>query len=178
MAASFHWGESNGAGQTISSGIIDINWKNADDTVDTAYSAAPITAGANSYEKWQFGKFYGTFNQISNGFYDHTAGAFGTGVTLYGAPTMTQDSDKLAYATPAIATNAALTRDYSTANGSFPSGAAVVYFSGTSPTATKATSSTSNPTFTNYLTTQLRTTGAAGAGDTASITLTLRYDEN
>jgi hypothetical protein len=46
------------------------------------------------------------------------------------------------------------------------------------PTATgKATSMTTNPCYTNYLTTQLQTSGAA-AGDTAQVTMTLQYNEN
>ena len=53
-----------------------------------------------------------------------------------------------------------------------------VFFSATGPYATgKASSTTSNPAYTNYLTTQLQTSGAS-AGDTATVTLTLQYAEN
>jgi hypothetical protein len=37
---------------------------------------------------------------------------------------------------------------------------------------------TTNPCYTNFLTTQLQTTSSAAAGDTATVTLTLQYDEN
>ncbi len=90
---------------------------------------------------------------------------------------MTADGDRLAYTTPSTTANALLTLD-ATAVIAIGSGKAV-WFGVTSPTtAGKAASSTANPAYTNYLTTQLQTTGSAGAGDTATVTLTLRYDEN
>lgn len=177
MAATFEWDEANGAGQTVTHTRTECNWKNIDDST-TAYTSSPITAGNNSYDKWQYGHFSGTYNQISNGYFDHTAGALGTGLTLKCQPTMTQDSDKLSYATPSTTANASLTKTITSVNGSFPTGAAVVWFGATGPTSTKTASTTSNPAYTNYLTTQLQTTGSAGAGDTATVTLTLRYDEN
>lgn len=176
MAATFEWDEANGAGQTITHNVTNVNWKNIDDAT-TAYSSSPITAGNNSYEKWQFGHFSGTYNQISAGLFAHTAGTLGTGLTLKGPPTMTSDSTDLAYATPSTSANANLTTDM-TSVIAIGSGVAV-WFGATSPTAaSKAASTTANPAFTNYLTTQLVTTGSAAAGDTATVTLTLRYDEN
>ncbi len=54
-----------------------------------------------------------------------------------------------------------------------------VCFGATGPYATgKAASTTANPAYTNYLTTQLQTTSSAAAGDTATVTLTLQYQEN
>lgn len=178
MPATFSFEEDNGAGPASTSVPSQINWKNADDANATAYNAAPITAGNNSFEKWLYGKFTGTFNTIQNGFFAHTAGVFGAGLTLKAAPSMTVSGDALAYTTPAVATNAALTRD-DTAVQAIGSGA-VVWFSGTGPDTanTKAASTNANPGYTNYLTTQLQTTGAAAAGDTATATMTLQYDEN
>lgn len=184
MAATFAWDEDTGTqtsaptkGTTRTGGVTDVNWKNSG-TQGTAYSAAPITAGNNSFEKWQFGHFSGTYNQILNGLFAHTAGAFGTGVTLFGPNATTADGDRPLYTTPAAATNnTACPFDMTTAIA-IGSGKAV-FFSATGPEATgKAASSTANPAYTNYLPTQLRTTGSAGPGDTASITLTLQYDEN
>lgn len=175
MAATFEWDEANTAGQTVTHNVTTVNWKNIDDAT-TAYTSAPITAGNNSFEKWQYGHFSGSYNQILNGKFAHTATAFGTGLTLKGAPSMTVDGDKLAYATPSTTTNANLTVNMTSAI-SIGSGS-VVWFSGTSPTTTKTASTTANPAYTNYLTTQLQTTGSAAAGDTATVTLTLQYDEN
>lgn len=183
MAATFAFDRDHGAaagspakGTTRSTGVTDVNWKNSD-TEATAYSAAPITAGNNSFENWLFGHFSGTFNQILSGLFAHTAVAFGTGLTLKGTPACTGDGDRLLYTTPAAAANATLTTDM-TAVTAIASGVAVC-FGATGPEATgKATSMTTNPCYTNYLTTQLQTTVSAAAGDTATVTLTLQYQEN
>src|ERR1035437_7331226 len=71
MAATFHLCEDNGglvsSRGTTQSGFgantlyaTDVNWKSVDDCTansGTAYSAAPIVAGQNSYIKYQYGKF-------------------------------------------------------------------------------------------------------------------------
>lgn len=176
MAATFAWAISHGAGQTITDGITTNDYKNADDEA-TAYSSSPITAGANSYDRWLNGHFSGTYNQISNGFFAHTAGALGTGLTLKGQPTMAADANRLTYATPSTTANASLTVDM-TAVTAIASGQ-VVWFGATSANAAgKAASMATNPCWTNYLTTQLQTTVSAAPGDITTITLTLRYDEN
>jgi hypothetical protein len=183
MAATFDWQEDTGTqtgsptkGTTRTTGVTDVNWKNSG-TQGTAYSAAPITAGNNSFEKWQFGKFSGTFNQILSGLFAHTSTAFGTGLTLKGTPACTGDGDRLLYTTPSATANSNLSTDMTSAI-SIGSGVAVC-FGATGPEATgKATSMTTNPCYTNFLTTQLQTTGSAAAGDTATVTLTLQYQEN
>jgi hypothetical protein len=183
MAAAFEWEEDNGAatgspakGTTRTAARTDVNWKNIDDST-TAYSSSPITAGNNSFDKWTFGHFSGSYNQISAGFFAHTAGTFGSGLTLKGTPACTGDGDRLLYTTPATSANANLTKDMTSAVG-IGSGVSVC-FSGTGPEATgKASSQTANPAYTNYLTTQLQTTTSAAPGDTATVTLTLQYAEN
>lgn len=182
MAATFEFNRDTGAqtgsptkGTTRTTAITDTNWKNTD-TVGTAYSSAPITAGNNSFEIWNSGHFSGTFNQISAGLFAHTATAFGTGLTLKGVPACTTTSG-LAYTTPSATTNASLTVDMTSAI-SIGSGVAV-FFGGTGPeAATMAASQATNPCWTNFLTTQLQTTTSAAAGDTATVTLTLQYNEN
>jgi len=175
MSATFQWYESNGAGETGTADRTETNWKSIDDST-TAYSSAPIVDGTNSFDKWQYGKFSGTFNQILNGLWAHTAVAFGTGLTLKASPTMTVDADRLAYATPSATTNATLTYNATSAIA-IGSGKAV-WFGATGPASSgKAASMTTNPCYTNYLTTQLQTSGAS-ANDTAEVTLSLRYDEN
>lgn len=182
MAATFDWQKDNGTatgspakGTTRNTGLTDVNWKNSDDT--GAYSSNPITAGNNSYEIWLFGKFTGTFNQISSGLFAHTATAFGTGLTLKGTPACTGDGDRLLYTTPSTTANTNLTTNMTSAIA-IGSGVAVC-FGATGPEATgKATSSTNSTSYTNFLTTQLQTTGSAAAGDTAQVTLTLQYNEN
>src|ERR1035437_2722453 len=98
MAATFNWCEDNGAtssghGTTqnqTSAPPTDCSWKNADDaktaSTGTLYSASPVVAGTNSYIKYQYGQFSGTYNQILNTkFSARTApsGALATGLHLY-----------------------------------------------------------------------------------------------
>lgn len=183
MAATFAFDRDTGTqtgsptkGTTRTAGVTVNNWKNTD-TEATAYTAAPITAGNNSFELWTFGHFSGSFNQISAGLWAHTATAFGTGLTLKSTPACTGDGDRLLYTTPSTAANAALTVD-ATSAVAIGSGVAV-FFGATGPEATgKAATMTTNPCYTNYLTTQLQTSGSAAAGDTATVTMTLQYSEN
>ncbi len=183
MAATFEFDEDTGTqtgsplkGTTRTHGVTDVNWKNSGVQTDV-YSSFPITAGNNSYDKWQFGHFSGTFNQILSGLFAHTLTAFGTGLTLKGPPAMTVDGDNRTYRTPATSANANLTVDM-TAAIAIGSGVAV-WFGATGPEATgKAASMTTNPCYTNWLATQLQTTTSAAAGDTAQVTLTLEYQEN
>lgn len=174
MAATFEYNEDNGAatgspakGTTRNTAVTQVNWKSVDD-VSTAYSAAPINAGENSFPKYQFGKFTGSFNQISNGLWAHTAGTLPANTSLYGAVTST-------YATPAQTATAGLS-DMSSVTA-ITSGTAV-NFSTVGPEGASPTSTLSAAGYTQYLATQIRTTGSASPGDSGSITLTLRYSEN
>lgn len=183
MAATFEFERDNGTaagspakGTTRTAAITETNWKNIDDAT-TAYSSAPITAGSNSYDVWNFGHFSGSFNSISAGLFAHTSTALGTGLTLKGCPACTNDGTRLLYTTPATTANTNLTVDMTSAIA-IGSGVSVC-FGATGPEATgKATSMTTNPCYTNYITTQLQTTSSAAAGDTATITITLQYNEN
>jgi hypothetical protein len=184
MAATFNWCEDNGAATgspahgTTQSGFgadthypTEVNWKNVDDNAangGTPYYNAPITAGSNSYTKYQYGHFSGTFIQISAGQYTHTAVAFGTGFTLKGTVSST-------YATPATSANASLTTDMTSVTA-IASGL-TVNFSTTGPYAASPTATLSAAGYTQYLATQLQTTGSAGYGDIVAVTMTLQYNE-
>jgi len=185
MAATFNWCEDNGTqtgsplrGTTRSQNATpptDVSWKNTDDAKTasggTLYSASPIVAGTNSYIKYQYGQFSGSFNQILNCKWSaHTspAGALATGLTLVGKVTST-------YATP-VTTAMSGSTDFTTAVA-IGSGTSV-NFSTTGPEAASPTATLSAPGFTQYLATQLQTSGSAAAGDMAAVTMTLQYDEN
>lgn len=187
MAATFTWCEDNGAATgspshgTTRTGFTtgscsDRNYKNVDDCTNnggTAYSASPIQAGNNSFSKYLYGKFSGSFNQISAGLWSlRTApsGALATGLTLKGKVTST-------YATPATTANAALTDDYTSAELAIGSGHAV-NFATSGPENASPTSTLSAAGYTQYLVGQLQTAGTAAAGDIATITETLQYNEN
>lgn len=181
MAATFNWCEDNGTstgspahGTTRSQNATpptDVSWKNTDDAKTsgggTAYSASPVTAGNNSFEKYQYGQYSGSFNQISAGTYAHSAGTLPTGCTLKALVSTT-------YATPSATTDAGLTNDLTTS----PSSTLSVNFHTTGPEGASPTSTLSAAGFTQYLRTQLQTTGSAPAGDTASQTMQLVYNEN
>ena len=178
MAATFAFEEDNGVatgtparGTTAGTAVTTTNWKNVDDATTTAYTAAPVTAGNNSYEKFQYGAFSGTYNQISAVLWAHTAGTPGAGLTLKGVATST-------YTTPATVANSALTTDMTTAIA-IASGQAVLLSTTSSPaTATPTASTTVNPVATQYIVSQLQTTTSAAPGDTATLTLTMQYNEN
>lgn len=174
MPATFDYSEDNGAatgspakGTTRTNNVTQQNWKTVDD-VASSYASNPVSAGSNSMPKYQFGRFTGTFNQISSGKWAHTAGTLQTGVSLYGAVTST-------YATPSTSAVAGLS-DISaiTAIGS----GANVNFSTVGPEGASPTSTLSAAGFSQYLVTQIQTTGSAPAGDNGNITTTLRYNEN
>lgn len=182
MAATFEFEEDNGAstgspakGTTRTAARTECNWKNIDDST-TTYSSNPITAGNNSYQKNQFGHFSGSFNQISAGLFAHTAGSL-TNITLKGVPACSSDGTRYLYVTPSTTADTNLTTDMTTA---IAIGSGVgVFFGATGPEATgKASSMATNPCYTNFLTTQLQVGGSAAAGDIASQTLTLQYNEN
>ena len=173
MAATAQWQEDNGSATgtpskgTSRGNASNVNWKSVDDT-STAYTSATIIAGDNSYPKYSFVKFTGSFNQISSGKFAHTSGSLGTGLSLKSKVTST-------YATPSASAISGAT-DISTAI-SIGSGASV-NFSTTGPEGSSPTSTLSASGYTQYLVTQLQTTGSAAAGDIGSQTLTFQWNEN
>lgn len=52
MAATVRINEANGAGQTVTNGITNSNY-GSNDSANLTAATYPITAGQNSYEKWQ-----------------------------------------------------------------------------------------------------------------------------
>ncbi len=175
MSATFEFWEDNGPaissppkGTTRTAARGEGNWKNVDDSV-TAYTSSPVRAGNNSFDKWQFGRFTGAFNEISNGLWAHTAGVLGAGLAVKGAVTST-------YTTPATTANAALSVDM-TPVIAIGSGQPVLFHT-TGPEGATPTPTLTAAGYTQYLPTQLQTTVSAAAGDIASVALTLEYDEN
>ena len=171
MAATTTWYEQNGtASGSPASGtestISSCDWKSVDDST-TSRASAPVLAGSNSYHKYIYLKFTGTFNQISAVKFAHTAGTLGTGISLKSKVTST-------YATPATTALASATDITSpTAIGS----GASVLLSTTGPNGSTSASQTSS-CYTQYIVTQVQTTTAANAGDSGTVTLTVQYNEN
>lgn len=82
MAATTTWYEQNGTAtgspaHGTESTVTNCDWKSAD-SATTTRAAAPVAEGENSYHKYNYVKFAGTFNEISNVKFAHTAGTLGT----------------------------------------------------------------------------------------------------
>jgi hypothetical protein len=175
MAVTFFWAEDNGAstgspakGTSRTVNVSNVNWKNVDDTT-TAYSSSPISAGNNSFDKFQFGIFSGTFNQVSNGLWQHVSGTFGAGITLKGINTS-------GYTTPATTANSNLIHNL-TATGNIATGLAVLFGTVGPQQAGAATLAATG--YSQYLASQLQTLVSASPGDTASdFRFCLRFDQN
>lgn len=167
MAATFTWsgtyGTSPGTTTDLGSNGNLFNFKSSDSLTSAAdYTSNPITAGNSSYEVWLRGKFTGTFNEVQNLQFYKSAGSFGTGLSIDWLGEVT------AYDTPvssnsAVATDSVPTEDPGTANVSIGG---------------ELTGSLVATGFSDYIVLQLNTTTDTAAGDTATYTFTLQYDEN
>ena len=173
MAATAVWQEDNGAATgspakgATRANAANVDWKSVDD-IATPRASATIVAGQNSYHKYQFVKFTGTFNQISAGKFAHTAGALGTGLTLVDKITST-------YATPA--TSALSGSTDITAVTAINSGQDVL-FSTVGPEGGSPSATLSAAGYSQYIATQLQTSSATAAGDIGNQTLTFQWNEN
>lgn len=171
MAATTSWYEQNGTAsgspaQGVESSISSCDWKSVDDAT-TPRENAPVQAGSNSYEKYIYLKFAGTFNQISAVKFAHTAGTLGTGITLKNKITST-------YATPSTSAMAGATDI--TATTAIGSGASVLL--GNTPNDTNPSSAKTSACATQYIVLQAQVAAIASAGDSGSATLTIQYNEN
>lgn len=172
MAATTTWYEQNGTASGSPAGgtpsmVTTCDWKSVDNAT-TARAAAPVAAGENSYHKYNYVKFSGTFNEISDVLFAHTAGTLGAGISLKGKVSST-------YATPATTALASATDI--TATSVITDGMAVE-LSTTGPNGTSHAASQTSECYTQYLITQVQTTSAAAAGDSGTVTLTVQYNEN
>ena len=172
MAATTNWYEQNGSAtgspaHGTESSISSCDWKSADDTT-TSRASAPVLAGANSYSKYIYLKFSGTFNQISAVKFAHTSGTLGSGISLKGKITST-------YETPSTSALGSATDITSTT--AIGSGASVL-LSTTGPNGANPSSAQTTTCYTQYIVTQAQVAASASAGDSGSATLTIQYNEN
>lgn len=172
MAATTNWYEQNGTAtgspaHGTESSISSCDWKSVDNST-TSRASAPVLAGANSYTKYIYLKFSGTFNQVSAVKFAHTAGTLGTGISLKNKITST-------YETPSTSAMSSATDITSTT--AIGSGASVL-LSTSGPNGTSTSSSQTTTCYTQYIVTQVQTTSSASAGDSGTVTLTIQYNEN
>lgn len=161
MAATFSFGESNGAGEVKADlGSAGTLWayKSADTSGTTDYVTNPITRGNNSYEKYIYGKFTGTFNQIQNIKFWGASTVPQAGVTMFAVSTQAAG-----YATPATSTVKTGANQMPQAGNQLSVG----------PTLSASG-------YSNYVIAQMRTDATSVVGDvaTAGLQATISYDEN
>lgn len=163
MASTQTWSEGNGTdAATETTSRAECNWKNVDDSTSD-YTAYPITAGDNSYSKYQAIKFAGTYNMLSSLTYKVSTNAPGTGLTVAGAVVTAGTTPS----TSATGDGAAST-----------TGESANFTDTTMGFATGSSTSSLNPVYGNAFRTQLQTTGSATAGDIASVTITAAWTES
>lgn len=153
MASIFEFSESNGAGETVTDGITNVNFGN----LDSPNLASPnnrVIAGANSFEKWFRGHFEGTWTTINNLLFWKSGGSLGTGVSI-----KAEVNDM--YATPTDATSTVATVNVPTTSG----------------TALTPDDPAMTGDYSGYITMQLQTTIAASPGSIGTQTFSLRWDE-
>lgn len=164
MASTQTWSEFNGASAATETGSrAENNWKNVDDST-TVYTASPITAGANSFSKYQAVKFGGTWNSLSALTYKVSSNAPNTGISIVA-------SVVTAGATPSTTATGDAAASTSGTSANFNS-SSTPYGAGTSSTTAGGTM------YANAYRTQLQSTGAAGPGDISAVTITATWTES
>jgi len=166
MAATFELSESNGAGETVTDGISNLNYGSVDSpNLDPA--TYPITAGQNSYEKWVRCHFTGTFNKIENIQIWKSAGDYVTGESIKTNLT-TSGYSAATYSTPTQSTSTVATNDMPTSDP----GSANLGIGGS------LSGSLTSAGYSDYWVSQLQTTTSTPAGDVNTKTFTIQYDES
>ncbi len=153
MPSIFEFSESNSAGETVTNGILNVNFGNLD-SPNLSTPNNRVVAGLNSFEKWFRGHFTGTYTTIDNLKFWKSAGSLGTGVSIKAAV-------NAAFATPTDSTSVVATANVPTVVGS----------------ALVPTSPGASPSYDGYIIMQLQTTGAASPGSIGTQTFSLRFDE-
>ena len=173
MASTYSWTEYNGSGAanaTTTRG--EANWKNIDDST-TAYTSYPITAGSNSYTKYQAIVFAGTWNTLSALSY-----RVSTNAPLDSASASSKLTVVASVVTSGTTPSASTSNDLAAATSA---GISTANFSNSSTPYTAGTTSTSaggGTMYANAYRTQLQTVGTAAAGDIASVTITASWTES
>ena len=166
MAATAQWAEYNGAGETETVPITNINM-GSNDSVNLTPATYPVTKPGWSYDKWWKIYFTGTFNLVDNfkvwrsdsGGGDAGSDPLATGVLFQaevGAPTT-----DLSYVQP-------VETDKGLSNIPYQEASAL------SPGPSAGLSSTG---YSYYMHCQLEAEAGASTGDTPTYYLTFRYDE-
>lgn len=164
MASTQTWAEFNGTNAATETGArAEADWKNIDDST-TAYTSSAITAGANSFSKYQAIKFAGTWNSLSALTYKVSSAAPGTGLSVVASIRTTGVTPSTTATGDAAASTSGTSANFATS--------ATPYNAGTSSTTAGGTM------YANVYRTQLQTTGSAAPGDISAVTVTATWTES
>lgn len=164
MASTQTWSEFNGASAGTETGSRgEANWKNIDDST-TAYSASPITAGSNSFSKYQAVKFAGTWNSLSALTYKVSSNAPATGVSIVASVVTAGTTPSTTATGDAAASTSGTAANFNSASTPFGAGTSSTTAGGTM--------------YANAYRTQLQSTGSAGPGDIPTVTITASWTES
>ena len=162
MASTVSFTEYNGATPTATAGATDINLTNTDSSGVT-YSSYPITAGNNSYSKYQAAVHAGTYNVLSAASYKISNNQPATNVNIMGSVVTAYTLAATTATGDSLMSTTGLTANFGTSTTPFTAGT--------------TTYSTSGTVYVNALRLQLQTTTNASPGDTSSVTVTYTWTE-
>jgi len=166
MVATYQFCETTGTGSVDATGIANGNWGAVDATgIDITIDANKINISGNSYSKYIFGAFTGTYSQIGpNGKLWMSAGTLPTGCYVMAIT-------RSGFAAPTVTT---------TGTDAIPTveGSALTVLFGSSHAAATGTTTTAVTGYSNYYRSQLQTSANAPVGAIGAVTITLKHDEN
>ena len=160
MAASITWSESNGAGESVTDSLTNLNYGSAD-TPNLTPADNKITAGNYSYEKYNRIKVGGTFTELTDMKLWKSSGAYGTGEVINAIANQT-------YATPVATASSKATSAIPTAVGS-----ALTIQSTEADTSKFATTG-----YSKYFVTQMATSASTPPGVVAQKVFTFQWSES
>ena len=166
MAATCVIDEYNGAGETEEDNITNINYGSID-APNLNVSGNEITAGQNSFEKWNKMAFTGTFNTVDNLKIWKNTGDYKTGETIDTNAREASYGGAETYVQPTQTTSTVATETMPVTE---PSGPNLGIGGSLGGQLTGAGDS-------DYLVTQLKTTGATPAGNLLQKQFTYQWDE-
>lgn len=182
MAALVYLCERNGLlPGNITENIFTVYWKAVDNSNQYITSVAEIiVAGACSFEKYNYLRFTGSFNTITNVSITNTSGLIGSGLKVFTSRSASLSSDCYPYAKPLASISTIATNPLSIASSSINLLVGTDVTSDPAAPTGKSTTACggSGDVYSNYFISQLQTTWSASAGDIVPVVFTLSYDEN
>ena len=163
MASTQTWSEYNGSGQTQTQNRTEINFKNVDDST-TPYTSSPITAGNNSFVKYQAIRFAGTWNSLSALTYKVSNATPATGVTIKGSVVSSYTQPSTAALGDANFSTSGLSANFNTSSTPFGAGTSSTTAGGTM--------------YAQAFRAQMQTSSSAAPGDTPQVTFTATWTES